>query len=166
MVGWRYGEYLLGRDLRFSPDLRFAAYQYKPHWNKPVVVRSGFALQYRLLHSDETQTVCTQTGTTGGWLSFETCTASFLNDYRRMEHHMQLGYLYGRRYSWGRMQVDLDFIVGLQIIAVDRIGYISGMEPPTLIDLSYDIVEDGEGVGLLPWMAIDLKFGLPLSRGK
>ena len=163
MLGLRYADYWNERDLRLSPDLRLAAYRYHAHPKKEVIVRSGLALQYRLMHSNETHRICTAY-TTSEWSSTATCTAYSTNDYRRLQHQTQLGYLYGRRYNWGKVQVDLDFIVGLQLIAVETPGFLAESHVTPWIDLNFDPVPEKQGVGILPWAVVDLKFGLPVGK--
>lgn len=134
MVGVRYFDYWNERDLRFSPEARVAAYRYQLHPKKDAIIRTGLALQYRLMHSNETHRVCLAEQASE-WSDNTTCTEYGYNDYRRLSHQIQAGMLYGRRYHIGQMLLDVDVIAGLQFIAVETPG-LFGRGPRDPVDRS------------------------------
>ena len=82
-----------------------SAYRYRDPNREHHQVRQGLAFQYRMLASNEVQTVCTHYETDQFWVD-PMCTTFGENDYIRRAHQFQLvtPRVAG---TWGRMQVDL-----------------------------------------------------------
>ena len=92
------------------------------------------------------------------WSDNTTCTEYGTNDYRRLSHQIQAGMLYGRRYHIGQMLLDVDVIAGLQFIAVETPGFLAEDHVTPWIDLNFDPVPEEQGVGVPPWVVVDLKW--------
>lgn len=162
MIGYRYKDYNNERDLRFCPEARLSAYRYRDPNRAHDQVRQGLAFQYRMLASNEVQTVCTHYENLPSWVG-SLCTAWGENNYIRRAHQFQLGYLHGWREHWGRMQVDLDVIAGVQYYKVRTQGFDPEGSLNSGFWLDFDFIPDTDAEGLLPWVVLDLKLGWPVG---